>query len=69
MMLSKLSWGAWRAGQSVRPSGSKAADNLLRIAGILAVVEESGVVEVDYIQRASALVGYYLTRDPAPDRA
>ena len=46
---------------SVRPSGSKAADNLLRIAGILAVVEESSVVEVDHIQRASALVGYYLT--------
>ncbi|WP_455913765.1 YfjI family protein [Pseudomonas syringae] len=46
---------------SVRPSGSKAADNLLRIAGILAMVEESSVVEVDHIQRASALVGYYLT--------
>ncbi|MDQ0742442.1 YfjI family protein [Pseudomonas sp. W4I3] len=45
---------------SVRPSGSKAADNLLRVAGILAVVEESSVVEVDHIQRASALVGYYL---------
>ena len=46
---------------SVRPSGSKAADNLLRVAGILAVVEESSVVEVDHIQRASSLVGYYLT--------
>ena len=46
---------------SVRPSGSKAADNLLRVAGILAVLEESSVVEVDHIQRASALVGYYLT--------
>lgn len=46
---------------SVRPSGSKAADNLMRVAGILAVVEESSVVEVDHIQRASALVGYYLT--------
>lgn len=46
---------------SVRPSGSKAAENLLRVAGILAVVEESTVVEVDHIQRASALVGYYLT--------
>ncbi|MCK6187779.1 YfjI family protein [Pseudomonas sp. EYE_354] len=46
---------------SVRPSGSKAADNLLRVAGNLAVVEESSVVEVDHIQRASALVGYYLT--------
>jgi hypothetical protein len=46
---------------SVRPSGSKAADNLLRVAGILAVVEESSTVEVDHIQRASALVGYYLT--------
>ena len=46
---------------SVRPSGSKAADNLLRIAGVLAVVEESNVVEVDHILRASALVGYYLT--------
>lgn len=32
---------------NVRPSGSKAADNLLRVAGILAVVEESSVVEVE----------------------
>ncbi|WP_432782464.1 YfjI family protein [Pseudomonas veronii] len=46
---------------NVRPSGSKAADNLLRVAGILAVVEESSVVEVDHIQRASTLMGYYLT--------
>ena len=46
---------------SVRPSGSKAADNLLRVAGNLAVVEESSVVEVDHIQRASAVVGYYLS--------
>ena len=46
---------------SVRPNGSKAADNLLRVASILAVVEESSVVEVDHIQRASALIGYYLT--------
>jgi len=46
---------------SVRSSGSKAADNLLRVAGVLAVVEESSTVEVDHIQRASALVGYYLT--------
>ena len=45
---------------SVRPSGSKAAENLLRVAGILAVVEESSVVEVDHIQRASTLIGYYL---------
>ena len=46
---------------SVRPSGSKAADNLLRVASILAVVEENSVVEVDHIQRASTLIGYYLT--------
>ncbi|WP_431495536.1 YfjI family protein [Pseudomonas brassicacearum] len=46
---------------SVRPSGSKAADNLLRIAAILAVVEEGSTVGADHIQRASALVGYYLT--------
>lgn len=46
---------------TVRASGSKAADNLLRVAGILATVEESSVVEVDHIQRASALIGYYLT--------
>ncbi|MGY2683826.1 YfjI family protein [Pseudomonas tolaasii] len=46
---------------NVQPSGSKAADNLLRFAGILAVVEECRVVEVDHIQRASTLVGYYLT--------
>ena len=46
---------------AVRASGSKAADNLLRVAGILATVEERSVVEVDHIQRASALIGYCLT--------
>ncbi|EGH72843.1 hypothetical protein PSYAR_20016 [Pseudomonas syringae pv. aceris str. M302273] len=46
---------------TVRASGSKAADNLLRVAGILATVEESAAIEVDHIQRASALIGYYLT--------
>lgn len=38
-----------------------AADSLLRVASVLAVVEESRVVEVDHIQWTSALVGYYLT--------
>lgn len=46
---------------NVRPSGSKAAENLLRVTGILAVVEEGIVVEVDHIKGASTLMGYYLT--------
>lgn len=43
------------------PSGSTAADSLLRVANVLEVVEESRGVEVDHIQWTSALVGYYLT--------
>lgn len=47
----------------MRRSGSKAADNLLCVAGILAVVEEGSAVEVDHIQRASTLVGCFLTEN------
>lgn len=46
---------------NVRPSASKAADNLLRIAGVFAVLEDREMIEVTHIQRASSLMDYYLT--------
>jgi hypothetical protein len=46
---------------NVRPSASKAADNLLRIAGVFAVLEDRDLIEVTHIQRASSLMDYYLT--------
>ncbi|EXF95630.1 hypothetical protein HK44_023825 [Pseudomonas fluorescens HK44] len=46
---------------NVRPSASKAADNLLRIAGVFTVLEGSDMIEVTHIQRASSLMAYYLT--------
>ncbi|ROL90694.1 YfjI family protein [Pseudomonas protegens] len=46
---------------NVRPSASKAADNLLRIASVFAVLAGSEMIEVPHIQRASLLMDYYLT--------
>jgi hypothetical protein len=37
---------------NVRPSASKAADNLLRIAGVLAVLEDRDLIEVTHILSA-----------------
>ena len=45
---------------NVRASASKAADNVLRIAGVFAVLEDSEMIEVTHIQRASTLMDYYL---------
>nr|WP_282396326.1 DUF3987 domain-containing protein [Pseudomonas sp. PS01298] len=45
---------------NVQAAASKAAANVLRMAGVMAVVEESTVLEDMHIQRASTLMDYYL---------
>ena len=44
----------------VQPVAGKAAANVLRIAGVLAMVEEASALEEAHIQRASTLMDYYL---------
>lgn len=44
----------------MQAAAGKAAANVLRMAGVLAMVEESTVLEELHIQRASSLMDYYL---------
>ena len=44
----------------VQPVAGKAAANVLRIAGVLAMVEEASALDEGHIQRASTLMDYYL---------
>ena len=44
----------------MQAAAGKAAANVLRMAGVMAVVEESTVLEDMHIQRASTLMDYYL---------
>ncbi|RMQ93000.1 hypothetical protein ALP97_00343 [Pseudomonas salomonii] len=44
----------------VQPVAGKAAANVLRIAGVLAMVEEASSLDEAHIQRASTLMDYYL---------
>jgi Protein of unknown function (DUF3987) len=48
---------------SVRPWASKAAAQVLRIAGVLTLTEQpnSGVIDIDQIDRAAILVNHHLT--------
>lgn len=46
---------------NVQASASKAAANVLRIAGVLATMEQSTALDEDHILRASTLMDYYLT--------
>lgn len=48
---------------NVQAAASKAAANVLRMAGVMAVVEESTVLEDMHIQRASTLMDYYLAEN------
>ncbi|WP_367598785.1 DUF3987 domain-containing protein [Pseudomonas fulva] len=48
---------------NVQASAGKAAANALRMAGVMAVVEESTAVEEVHIQRASSLMDYYLAEN------
>lgn len=47
---------------NIRRFGSKAAEHMLRIAGVLALFESPNAVEVseEYIERAATIVDYYL---------
>lgn len=45
---------------NIQPVAGKAAANVLRIAGVLAVVEEADELDESHIQRASTLMDYYL---------
>lgn len=48
---------------NVQAAAGKAAANVLRMAGVIAVVEESTVLEEMHIQRASTLMDYYLAEN------
>jgi hypothetical protein len=48
---------------NVQAAAGKAAANVLRMAGVMAVVEESTVLEEMHIQRASTLMDYYLAEN------
>ncbi|WP_258660098.1 YfjI family protein [Pseudomonas sp. B21-036] len=48
---------------NVQAAASKAAANVLRMAGVMAVVEESTALEEVHIQRASTLMDYYLAEN------
>lgn len=47
--------------QEIKPTAAKGAENLLRIAGVFAVVEGKQSIGVDLIKRAAVLVNWYLT--------
>lgn len=44
----------------IQSVAGKAAANVLRIAGVLAVIEDANVIDEAHIQRASTLMDYYL---------
>lgn len=48
---------------NVQAAAGKAAANVLRMAGVMAVVEESTVLEDMHIQRASTLMDHYLAEN------
>lgn len=47
--------------QEIKPTAAKGAENLLRIAGVFAVVEGRESIGADLIERAAVLVRWYLT--------
>ncbi|PHR11558.1 MAG: hypothetical protein COA41_20105 [Sphingopyxis sp.] len=46
--------------EDIKPTAAKAAENLLRIAGVFAVVDHRDRIEADLIERAALLVHWYL---------
>jgi len=46
--------------QEIKPTAAKGAENLLRIAGVFAVVEGKQSIGADLIKRAAVLVSWYL---------
>lgn len=46
--------------QEIKPTAAKGAENVLRIAGVLAVIEEVSAITRPIVERAAALVHWYL---------
>lgn len=46
--------------QEIKPTAAKGAENVLRIAGVLAVIEQTGAITLPIVERAAALVHWYL---------
>jgi len=46
--------------QEIKPMAAKGAENVLRIAGVMAVVEESESITCELIERAAKLMEWYL---------
>lgn len=46
--------------QEIKPTAAKGAENVLRIAGVLAVIEQTGAITQPIDERAAALVHWYL---------
>lgn len=46
--------------QEIKPTAAKAGETVLRIAGVLAVIEEAGAITRPIIERAATLVRWYL---------
>lgn len=43
----------------IKPTAAKAAENLLRIAGVFAVVEQTGNISINQVERAARLMRWY----------
>nr|WP_286948637.1 YfjI family protein [Pseudomonas sp. UBA6718] len=56
----ELQLGRGGAMHEIKPTAAKGAENLLRIAGVLAVVEGLQSISVELIKRAAALMRWYL---------
>jgi hypothetical protein len=52
--------GKWGDLFEIKPAAAKGGENLLRIAGVLAVVENSETITLPIIERAGMLVRWYL---------
>ncbi len=46
--------------QEIKPTAAKGGENVLRIAGVLAVIEEAGAITRPIVERAAVLVRWYL---------
>lgn len=52
--------GKWGELFEIKPAAAKGGENLLRIAGVLAVVENAGTITLPIIERAGMLVRWHL---------
>lgn len=46
--------------QEIKPTAAKGAENVLRIAGVLAIIEETAAITQPIVERAATLVRWYL---------